>query len=274
MHATSTPPAIVDETTGVVVNSLLMGHSHSREFKTGVTYYLVFENPGNLVQRGSRVSVLLGDAQVQHVPVQPSTGRARRARPVGRTLGCGRSQSLRCVRECACRPGSIRPPRSGAVLSGDPAVVHLWFTEEISPDTAPLDWLTRPRRAVSRNSNDRERQPIPRPALPALPTGAYGVLWQVLSQVDWTSKQGALVFSVGAPGQLVSPSVASGPTLRPARGGASPLGCVLLAGRRPRRVGDRGVRPSQGRNEEPLPTLRDGSTRPAEGSSALLRPAR
>jgi hypothetical protein len=70
LHDAAKPPALVDESTGVVVNSLLMGHSHTGVFKTGVTYYLVFENPGNLVQRGGRVSVLLGDAQVQHVPVQ------------------------------------------------------------------------------------------------------------------------------------------------------------------------------------------------------------
>jgi hypothetical protein len=70
VHDEATPPAIVDETTHVVVNSLLMGHLHAGVYKTGVTYYLVFENPGNLVQRGSRVSVLLGEAQVQHVPVQ------------------------------------------------------------------------------------------------------------------------------------------------------------------------------------------------------------
>jgi hypothetical protein len=70
VHDKATPPAILDETTGVVVNSLLMGHSHTGEFKSGVTYYLVFENPGNLVQRGRQVSVLLGDALVRHVPVQ------------------------------------------------------------------------------------------------------------------------------------------------------------------------------------------------------------
>ena len=70
LHDSATPPAMVDETTGVVVNSLLMGHSHTGAYTTGVTYYLVFENPGNLVQRGTRVSVLLGDAQVQHVLVQ------------------------------------------------------------------------------------------------------------------------------------------------------------------------------------------------------------
>ena len=70
VHDNANPPAIVDEATGLVAASLLMGHSHSDPFHAGQTYYLVFENPGNLVQRGSTVSVLLGDAQVDDVVVQ------------------------------------------------------------------------------------------------------------------------------------------------------------------------------------------------------------
>jgi hypothetical protein len=70
VHDIATPAAVVDESTGLVVNQLLMGHSHTAPFKPGVTYYLVFENPGNLVHRGSDVSVLLGNAQVEHVVVE------------------------------------------------------------------------------------------------------------------------------------------------------------------------------------------------------------
>jgi hypothetical protein len=70
LHDEATPPAIVDEATGVVANELLMGHSHSGSYTAGVTYYLIFVNPGNLIQRGSRVSVLLGDAQVPNVLVR------------------------------------------------------------------------------------------------------------------------------------------------------------------------------------------------------------
>ncbi len=70
VHDEVTPPAIVDEATGLVVNSLLMGHAHGGRYKAGLTYYLVFENPGNLVHRNGKVSVLLGDAQVLHVVVK------------------------------------------------------------------------------------------------------------------------------------------------------------------------------------------------------------
>ena len=70
VHDAATPPAVVDEATGLVAANLLMGHSHSGNFNSGQTYYLIFENPGNLVQRGSTVSVLLGDAEVDHVEVK------------------------------------------------------------------------------------------------------------------------------------------------------------------------------------------------------------
>jgi hypothetical protein len=69
LHDKATPPALVDEQTGLVVNQLLMGHSHHGAYKAGVSYYLVFENPGNWVHRGSKVTVLLGNAQVEHVAV-------------------------------------------------------------------------------------------------------------------------------------------------------------------------------------------------------------
>jgi len=70
IHDDDNPPTIIDEETGLVVNQLLMGHSHSGNFNAGQTYYLIFENPGNLIQRGSTVSILLGNAEVEHVKVQ------------------------------------------------------------------------------------------------------------------------------------------------------------------------------------------------------------
>ena len=70
IHDPTTPPALVDEGTGLVANSLLMGHAHTAPFNPGETYYLIFEDPGNVIQRGDTVSVLLGDAQVEHVLVR------------------------------------------------------------------------------------------------------------------------------------------------------------------------------------------------------------
>jgi hypothetical protein len=70
IHDKTTPPDLVDEHTGVVVNELFMGHSHQGPLKAAQTYYLIFNNPGNLVRRGSRVTVQLGAARLAHVPVE------------------------------------------------------------------------------------------------------------------------------------------------------------------------------------------------------------
>lgn len=70
LHRKDAPPALIDETTQVVVSSLLMDHSHTSPFRQGATYYLVFNNPGNLVKRGGNVTVLLGGTGVEHVVVK------------------------------------------------------------------------------------------------------------------------------------------------------------------------------------------------------------
>jgi hypothetical protein len=70
VHEARTPPAIIDERTGLVLNRLLMGHAHQGQLKPAVSYYLIFENTANWVRRGSEVTVLLGDAQVEHVVVK------------------------------------------------------------------------------------------------------------------------------------------------------------------------------------------------------------
>jgi hypothetical protein len=70
LHDAATPPAVIDESSGLVVRDLLMSHAHTGKFTAGETYYLVFENPGNWIRRGSKVTVLLGQAQVAHVVVR------------------------------------------------------------------------------------------------------------------------------------------------------------------------------------------------------------
>jgi hypothetical protein len=70
LHDKKTPPGLVDEQSGLVVNQLFMDHAHTGPHKAGETYYLVFNNPGNSVHRGTKVTVLLGDAQVEHVVVR------------------------------------------------------------------------------------------------------------------------------------------------------------------------------------------------------------
>ena len=70
VHGTNTPPALVDERSGLVIGQLLMGHMHHGKVNAGQSYYLVFMNPGDAVRRGDRVSVVLGDARLMHVTVR------------------------------------------------------------------------------------------------------------------------------------------------------------------------------------------------------------
>ena len=70
IHDASTPPQLVDESTGVVVSQLLMGHMHTGKMNPGQTYYLLFNNPGNLVRRGGSVTVQLGSARLADVAVE------------------------------------------------------------------------------------------------------------------------------------------------------------------------------------------------------------
>jgi hypothetical protein len=70
LHDPAHPPAVVDQRTGLVVKDLLMSHAHTSPFKAGVTYYLVFNNPGNWVHSGDKVAVLLGNARVEDVTVK------------------------------------------------------------------------------------------------------------------------------------------------------------------------------------------------------------
>jgi hypothetical protein len=70
VHEAATPPALIDQRSGLVLNRLLMGHAHEGALKPAVTYYLVFENTANWVHRGSKVTVLLGGAQVENVVVK------------------------------------------------------------------------------------------------------------------------------------------------------------------------------------------------------------
>jgi hypothetical protein len=70
IHDAGAPPEVVDERSHVVVDELFMGHMHHGQLKAAQTYYLIFNNPGGLVRRGTRVTVRLGRARLSHVLVQ------------------------------------------------------------------------------------------------------------------------------------------------------------------------------------------------------------
>ena len=64
-------PTIIDEKSGRAVNQPFMGHvPHSIKLQAGQTYYMIFFNPGDVIKPGSRVTVVLGRARLEHVAVQ------------------------------------------------------------------------------------------------------------------------------------------------------------------------------------------------------------
>jgi hypothetical protein len=70
LHDRGTPPAVVYEATGTPIEGLLMGHLPHGAAKAGVTSFMLFVNPGNIVHRGDLVSVILGPARLTHVRVE------------------------------------------------------------------------------------------------------------------------------------------------------------------------------------------------------------
>ncbi|HWQ14412.1 MAG TPA: hypothetical protein VNL77_16550 [Roseiflexaceae bacterium] len=70
IHDLDRPPAVVDEATGQVISQPWMQHAHAGEIHAGVTYYMLLVNPKGVITPGSRVSVVIGDARLEHVVAQ------------------------------------------------------------------------------------------------------------------------------------------------------------------------------------------------------------
>ena len=69
LHDPPTRPLLVDESPDSSSAACSWTTRTAVPSRPGVTYPLVFEDPGNWVHTGSKV-VLLGDAEVDHVTVQ------------------------------------------------------------------------------------------------------------------------------------------------------------------------------------------------------------
>ena len=63
-------PAIIDLGSGRALTTQWMGHAHPPDsFQPDRNYWMLFLNPGELVERGDRVAVRLGHARLTGVPV-------------------------------------------------------------------------------------------------------------------------------------------------------------------------------------------------------------
>ena len=45
-------------------------HTHHVNYEFGRTYYTIYRNPGGAVERGSRITAVLGDLQLKHIVVR------------------------------------------------------------------------------------------------------------------------------------------------------------------------------------------------------------
>jgi copper transport protein len=124
-------------------------------------------------------------------------------------------------------------PASGATATTAPRVVRLWFSEDIAPRFGAARLVDRDGRPVG-GSRVVAQAGDPRLLtleLPALQSGAYGVLWQVLAERDGHTTSGMVVFTVGdgaRPAAIAAP--AGKAVARPADVARRWVGVCLLAG--------------------------------------------
>ncbi len=90
-------------------------------------------------------------------------------------------------------------PKVGSVVSVSPAVVKIWYTQEIEPDFSTIQVSDSNGKEVDKqdshvDSNDEKLLIV---SLPSLPDGEYSVSWKVVS-VDTHHTQGDFKFTVKA----------------------------------------------------------------------------
>jgi len=124
-------------------------------------------------------------------------------------------------------------PASGATSASPPRVVRLWFSEDIAPRFGSARLVDRDGRSVggTRVVTQRGDPRLLTLELPALPSGAYGVLWRVLSENDGHTTSGVVVFNVGEGSQPLAIATAGREAVaRPADVARRWIGVCVLAG--------------------------------------------
>lgn len=69
VHDDDNPPALIEESTGWLFATPFHDHAF-RELHTAVTYHELITNGDGLLNRGSKVTLTVGEARLEHVPVQ------------------------------------------------------------------------------------------------------------------------------------------------------------------------------------------------------------
>lgn len=69
IHDDETPPALISEATNQLVATPFHDHAF-REMHTAVTYHEIIMNGGGLLERGDKVTLILGGSKLEHLEVQ------------------------------------------------------------------------------------------------------------------------------------------------------------------------------------------------------------
>jgi hypothetical protein len=60
-------PKLVVEDTGATLGLRSLPHSHKAELELGGTYFFLLPNANNAIHQGSRVTLVIGDARLEHI---------------------------------------------------------------------------------------------------------------------------------------------------------------------------------------------------------------
>lgn len=70
IHDRGLYPKLIAEDTGAMLGVKSLPHAHKVELELGGTYFFLLTNANNAVHRGSRVTLVIGDARLEHIPVK------------------------------------------------------------------------------------------------------------------------------------------------------------------------------------------------------------
>lgn len=70
IHDRSLSPVLVDEATGATLIMASPPHHHGAELELGASYFFLIANARNALHRGSKVTLVIGDARLEHIEAQ------------------------------------------------------------------------------------------------------------------------------------------------------------------------------------------------------------
>lgn len=70
LHETRLAPTLVDEASGATLVMSAPPHKHGGELRLGGTYFFLLANSSNALHQGSKVTLVMGDARVEHLVVE------------------------------------------------------------------------------------------------------------------------------------------------------------------------------------------------------------